>query len=80
MIQKGKSKSLGQFVTQEEAAKAYDRALVPAKGITAQTNFDITRYVELLSALQPDHTLPHLQTAPHSSASLAVSHPFPDRE
>ena len=63
-----------------EAAKAYDRALVNTEGITAQTNFDVTHYVELLSTLQPDHTPPHLQTAPHSSTSFAVSHPFPDRE
>lgn len=45
-----KYKYLGLYLTEKEAAIAYDRAAVAARGMSAQTNFEITNYVELLSA------------------------------
>lgn len=44
-----KYKYLGLYLTEKEAAIAYDRAAVAARGMSAQTNFEITNYVELLS-------------------------------
>lgn len=45
-----KYKYLGLFLTEPEAAAAYDRAAVQAKGMAAVTNFEITNYLDLLSA------------------------------
>ena len=41
---------LGLFTTELEAAQAYDRESVVRKGIDAITNFDLSHYMELLSA------------------------------
>lgn len=46
-----KYKYLGLYLTEKEAAVAYDRAAVAARGMSAQTNFEINNYVELLSAV-----------------------------
>ena len=48
-----KYKYLGLFLTEPEAAAAYDRAAVQAKGMAAVTNFEITNYLDLLSAPLP---------------------------
>lgn len=40
---------LGLFTDEIEAAEAYDRASVEIKGLKAVTNFDISRYLDLLS-------------------------------
>ena len=45
-----KYKYLGLFLTESEAATAYDRAAVHAKGLQALTNYDITNYVDDMSA------------------------------
>jgi AP2-like factor, euAP2 lineage len=54
-----KYKYLGLFLTEPEAAEAYDRAAVQAKGMHAVTNFEITNYLDLLSVL-----LTHNPTSP----------------
>ena len=45
-----KYKYLGLFAAETDAAIAYDRAAVAAKGAKALTNFDLSCYVDLLSA------------------------------
>eukprot|EP00892_Ulva_mutabilis_P012192 jgi/Ulvmu1/9345/UM050_0096.1 len=57
-----KYKYLGLYLTEKEAAIAYDRAAVAARGMSAQTNFEITNYVELLSA-EDQQTLRDQQAA-----------------
>ena len=47
-----KYKYLGLFTSEIDAAVAYDRAAVAAKRTHAQTNFDLSHYMDLLSALQ----------------------------
>ena len=42
---------LGLFTEEVEAAEAYDRASVESKGIKAITNFDISKYLDLLSRM-----------------------------
>ena len=53
-----KYKYLGLFTSEIDAAVAYDRAAVAAKRIQAQTNFDLSHYTDLLSALQTFYVLP----------------------
>jgi AP2-like factor (euAP2 lineage) len=43
-----KYKYLGLFTSETDAAVAYDRAAVQAKRLNAQTNFDISSYMDLL--------------------------------
>ena len=50
---------LGTFVTNKEAAEAYNRAAVLDKGVTAQTNFEVTNYMDLLSAHPRTSCPPH---------------------
>jgi AP2-like factor, euAP2 lineage len=47
-----KYKYLGLFTSEMDAAIAYDRAAVQAKRLNAQTNFNISDYMDLLSAPQ----------------------------
>lgn len=51
-----KYKYLGLFTSEADAAIAYDRAAVQAKRLHAQTNFDISNYMDLLSAPLPRST------------------------
>jgi AP2-like factor (euAP2 lineage) len=55
-----KYKYLGLFLTEPEAAAAYDRAAVQAKGMHAVTNFEIANYLDLLSALMPAFLCSHM--------------------
>ena len=52
-----KYKYLGLFTSEADAAVAYDRAAVAAKRLAAQTNFDLTCYVDLLGAAFPPPSL-----------------------
>jgi AP2-like factor, euAP2 lineage len=48
-----KYKYLGLFTSETDAAIAYDRAAVQAKRLNAQTNFDISSYMDLLCVPLP---------------------------
>ena len=37
---------LGTYATQEEAAMAYDLAVIEHRGLNAVTNFDVSRYIK----------------------------------
>ncbi|KAJ8484419.1 hypothetical protein OPV22_016904 [Ensete ventricosum] len=46
---------LGTYATQEEAAAAYDMAAIEHRGLSAVTNFDLSRYVEWLRPTTDGH-------------------------
>jgi hypothetical protein len=54
----GKTTSLGDHDTEEEAARAFDRAAINKGGTAAKTNFAMREYTDEISDLQGD---------PHSS-------------
>ena len=61
---------LGLFTDEIEAAEAYDRASVESKGLRAITNFDISRYLDLLSkrAASEDVLIPEID---HTESSIS---------
>ena len=48
----GKTTSLGDHDTEEEAARAFDRAAINKGGVQARTNFNVMEYAAELDQLQ----------------------------
>ncbi|KAK9807877.1 hypothetical protein WJX72_011990 [[Myrmecia] bisecta] len=48
----GKTTSLGDHDTEEDAARAFDRAAINKAGLAAKTNFDVQNYIDEVEDLQ----------------------------
>ena len=53
----GKTTSLGDHDTEEDAARAFDRAAINKQGLAARTNFDVTDYMDEVEDLQSEWVL-----------------------
>ena len=53
----GKTTSLGDHDTEEDAARAFDRAAINKQGLAARTNFDVTDYMDEVEDLQSEWAL-----------------------
>ena len=51
LCENSETKDLGSFSCERQAAAVHDRAAVRSRGLKAQTNFHLTNYLDLLSAL-----------------------------
>ncbi len=54
----GKTTSLGDHDTEEDAARAFDRAAINKAGLSARTNFDVSDYMDEVEDLQSEWVLP----------------------
>ncbi|XP_019186336.1 PREDICTED: ethylene-responsive transcription factor WRI1-like [Ipomoea nil] len=61
---------LGTFSTQEEAAEAYDMAAIEYRGPNAVTNFDVSRYADVLNKIREREQLQQMAGNPESSVEV----------
>nr|GMD43496.1 AP2-like ethylene-responsive transcription factor At1g79700 [Ipomoea batatas] len=65
---------LGTFSTQEEAAEAYDMAAIEYRGPNAVTNFDISRYADVVNKIREREQVQQMAGAnPESSVEVQSS-------
>lgn len=67
----GRTVSLGDHDTEEEAARAFDRAAINKGGRAAKTNFSIVEYEAEIAELTGKPKQKHQQVLPKAFKSLA---------